>query len=135
MALRKKGKYYYGDNIKDLIIELERYADLNKYPIDETEATTCSCCDGNIFMLFSDDEESAAMVQCIKCENKQYIRDSQRYLNNKLDNYTCICGAEQFEIAIGVSFYTDTKDVRWVYVGGYCSKCGLVGNYVDWNER
>lgn len=135
MSLRKKGKYYYGDGINDLISELERYAYLNKYPVDLTESIICSSCGNKTFMLFSDDEENAAVVQCTKCKAKQYIHDSKCYLGDKTDNYECICGADQFLIATGVSFYNGTSDVRWVYVGGYCPKCGLVGNYVDWNER
>ena len=136
MALRKKGKYYYGDNQADLALELERYSKLNKYPVDEIENIICEKCGQQSFKLFSDDEGSAALCQCINCGEKKFIRDSLNFINqDELDNHECMCENENFEITVGLSFYQGTKDVRWVYVGGYCSKCGMVGNYIDWNER
>jgi len=136
MALRKKGKYYYGDNQADLALELKRYSELNKYPIDEVENITCEKCGQKSFKLFSDNDESGALCQCINCAEKQFIRDTLNFINqDEIDNHECMCGNDNFEITVGLSFYQGTKDVRWVYVGGYCQKCGLVGNYIDWNER
>jgi len=135
MALVKKGKYYYGDGVDDLISELESYSESNKYPIGKTEKVMCKSCGNSLFRLFSDDDETAAVVQCLHCDERQFVRDSEEFLNKNLDNFECICGNDEFQIAIGLSLYVDTNDVRWVYVGGYCLKCGLVGNYIDWNER
>ena len=136
MALRKKGKYYYGDNQADLALELKRYSELSKYPVEEIENITCEKCGQKSFKLFSDDDGSAALCQCINCAEKKFIRDSLNFINqDELDNHECMCENENFEITVGLSFYQGAKDVRWVYVGGYCSKCGMVGNYIDWNER
>ena len=136
MALRKKGRYYYGDNQEDLALELKRYSELNKYPIDEVKNIICEKCGQQSFKLFSDDDESAALCQCINCAEKIYIRDSLNFINqDEIDKHECVCENDSFEITVGLSFYKETKDARWIYVGGYCKKCGLVGNYIDWNER
>lgn len=136
MAVRKKGKYYYGDTIDDLKTELERYSKTNGYPIAETTVLICSKCGSKKFVLYSDDEESSALCQCSNCSEEVFIRDSKEYFDaTQKDDFLCLCDNGAFEIIIGLSFYTNTKDVRWVYVGGFCSKCGLLGNYIDWNER
>ena len=136
MALRKKGKYYYGDNKDDLNLELKRYAELNKYPIDENLEIKCVNCGQHSFKLFSDNDENGALCQCVNCSEDNFIKDSQEYINlNELENYECLCGNSHFYISGGLSFYQETEEARWVYVGGYCSKCGLVGNYIDWNEK
>ncbi|GHT22384.1 hypothetical protein FACS189430_04080 [Bacteroidia bacterium] len=136
MAIRKKGKYYYGDTIEDLKIELERYSKTNAYPIDETTILVCPKCGNAKFLIFSDDEESSALCQCSNCAEEVFIRDSKKYFNETTkDDYLCLCDNADFEIMIGTSFYKGTNDVRWVYTGGFCSKCGLLGNYIDWNER
>ena len=134
MALTKKEGYYYGDGVEDLVEELERYAKLNKYPIDKTEQFVCEC-GGDLFEIFSDEDEAAAMVQCEKCSADHYIMGSESYLGESLENYECLCGSGQFKLVCGLSFYSGTEAARWVYLGGYCPACGLVGNYVDWNER
>ena len=136
MALRKKGKYYYGDSQDDLILEIKRYAENNKYPADETEIIKCDKCGQQSFNLFSDDDESGALCKCVNCDEMKFIRDSQEFINHEnIDNHECMCGNPDFTVIVALSFYQDAKNVRWVYVGGYCSKCGMVGTYIDWNER
>jgi len=39
---------------------------------------------------------------------------------------------DPLEITVGVALYTKTDDVKWVYVGGRCPKCGLTAVYGDW---
>jgi hypothetical protein len=136
MALRKKGDYYYGDSQDDLSLGLKRYAKNNKYPIDDLEVLVCRKCGGNVFVLFQDDEESGALCQCVNCAENHFIRDSQEYIDqDEMYILECLCGNKDLQITTGVSFYKGTKDARWVYVGGYCSKCGVLGSYIDWNER
>ena len=136
MALRTKGKYHYGDDQEDLSLELKRYAESNQYPVDEVAIIKCDMCGQTTFELFSDDDESAAMLRCASCAEKKFIGDSKTYINqDEVDNHECICGNENLAISVGLSFYKGTKDARWVYVGGYCSSCGMLGNYIDWNER
>ena len=58
--------------------------------------------------------------------------DSGNYLGSaNLEPATCVCGADVFEITVGVSLYDESEDVRWLYVGCRCPACGLTGNYGD----
>ena len=136
MALRKKGRYYYGDNQDDLADELKRYAKLNEYPVNEVEHIKCAKCEQQLFKLISDYDEGGAVCQCINCSEERDIKDSKQYMQQEnMNNNECVCGNATFNIAVALSFYSDTNDVRWVYVGGLCSSCGVLGTYVDWNER
>ena len=136
MALIKKGNYYYGDNQDDLALELKRYAERNKYPADEITEIKCKNCGYQYFNIFSDNDESGALCKCVNCSENNFIRDSQEFMNlEELDNHECMCGNADFAISVVTSFYQATNDVRWVYIGGYCAKCGMVGNYIDWNDR
>ena len=49
--------------------------------------------------------------------------------------YECFCRDNVFEITVGVSLYDDSEDVRWLYVGCRCPKCGLTGVYGDWKNE
>jgi len=136
MALRKKGEHYYGDSQHDLTLEIKRFAECNNYPADEISEVKCANCKQQLFMLFSDTDESGALCKCKNCSEKIFIRDSQDFINlEELDNHECVCGNTDFTVNVGLSFYQGVKDVRWVYTGGYCAKCGMVGIYIDWNER
>jgi len=136
MALRKKGKYHYGDSQEDLALALKKYAESNQYSINEVRDIKCDKCGWDTFKLFSDDDESGAMCRCVHCSEKKFIRDSEEYMNqDETDYHECMCGNANLSISVGLSFYEGTKDARWIYVGGYCATCGVVGNYIDWNER
>ena len=136
MAMRKKGKNFYGDNTDDLIAELRRYAKLNGYPIDAAEEQSCACCGEQVFTMFSDGEDGGALLRCTKCAERRFVTDSEEHLDeNQLEQHACLCGNEALQVAVGLALYEGTQDVRWVYVGAYCPQCGLVGTYIDWNER
>jgi hypothetical protein len=62
--------------------------------------------------------------------------DSGNYLGTaNLEPATCVCGADVFEITVGVSLYDESEDVRWLYVGCRCPVCGVTGNYGDWTSE
>jgi len=64
------------------------------------------------------------------------IGDSSEYLKDaELEERACPCGSEEFEITVGVSLYEDSNDVRWLYVGCRCPKCGLTAVYGDWESE
>jgi len=97
MALRKEGKYYYGDNQDDLAFVLREYAKSNKYPIDEITEVKCVNCGHQIFKLLSDDDGSGAICQCVNCSEKKVIEDSQRFINlEEIDNCECMCDNTDF---------------------------------------
>ena len=135
MALRKKGKWWYGDAQSDIRAELARVGDLNEYIPTQFADAKCACGNGT-FQLALDDEAGAAVRTCSKCNVEHAIGDSAEFLEEaELQQSSCVCGKVVFEITIGVSLYDDSDDVRWLYVGCRCPSCGLTGCYGDWKSE
>jgi hypothetical protein len=135
MALRKRGKYYYGDSQADIRGEILRYSRRVKYLSQHYADPVCEC-GGKRFWLFLDDTQGAAVRACPACEAEHPIGDSDEFLEEAdLEECACPCGNEEFEITVGVSLYADSEDVRWLYVGCRCPECGLTAVYGDWKNE
>ena len=135
MALRKRGDYWYGDSQEDIRPELIRYSQENGYPIDHFADCVCVC--GNRhFTVEIDDAEGAAIRHCRSCEKKHPIGDSEEFLADaELEECSCLCKNDIFEITVGVSLYDHSEDVHWLYLGCRCIECGLLGSYGDWKNE
>ena len=132
MALRKRGRHFYGDSQADIRPELGRYSRSNTYVVHHFKDETCAC-GATALRLRVDDEEGAAVVTCPGCKVDRPLVDSARYLETaELEECECPCGNDQLEITLGVSLYADSEDVRWLYIGCRCPKCKLVATYADW---
>jgi hypothetical protein len=135
MALKKRGKYRYGDSQADIRAELLRYSKTNAYPCHHFADAACTC-GGKRFRLALDDDEGAAVRICAGCKTEHPIGDSDEFLEEaELGECACPCGGEEFEITVGVSLYEDSEDVRWLYVGCRCPECGLTAVYGDWKNE
>ncbi len=135
MALKKRGKYWYGDSQADIASELSRYSRLNGYTVLHFANAICKC-GSSSFRLRLDDTEGAAVRVCTYCGDEHPIGDSGEYLSEStLEECECPCGGDTFEITAGVSLYEDTEDVRWVYLGCRCPTCGLTSCYGDWKNE
>jgi hypothetical protein len=135
MALKKRGKYRYGDSQFDIRQELLRYSKSNAYPASHFADAVCKC-GGKSFRLSLDDTEGAAVRTCSACATEHAIGDSDEYLEEaELEECACPCGGADFEITVGVSLYEDSKDVRWLYLGCRCQTCGLTAVYGDWKNE
>ncbi|HZY86278.1 MAG TPA: hypothetical protein VFE78_15705 [Gemmataceae bacterium] len=135
MALRKRGKYWYGDSQADIRDEILRYSKGVKYPAHHYTDAVCKC-GGRRFWLFLDDTQGAAVRGCVACDHEHPIGDSNEYLGEaELEDCACPCGGEELEITVGVSLYDDSEDVRWLYVGCRCPACGLTAVYGDWKNE
>jgi hypothetical protein len=135
MALRQQGKNSYGDAQADVRTELLRYSELNGYLATHFADAVCKC-GGFRFRLFIDDNEGAAVRECVTCQERHPIGDSEEYLADAaLEECECPCGLGAFEITMGVALYQDSDDVRWLYVGCRCPSCGLTACYGDWKNE
>lgn len=135
IALQKRGKFWYGDSQADIRDEILRYSKRNAYPAHHYADAVCKC-GGRLFTLRMDDAAGAAIRKCVSCFEEHAIGDSEDYLKEaELQIYQCVCLENIFEITIGVSLYRDSEDVRWLYVGCRCPKCGLTGVYGDWKNE
>ena len=132
MALKKVGKYWYGDGPDDVRTEIVRYSKLNGYVAERFAESACTC-GARAFRLESDEEAGAARRTCTACGTVQLMGDSAEYADEAdLDFHSCICEAEAFELQSGVALYEGSQDVRWYYLGCRCVACRLVGVYADW---
>jgi hypothetical protein len=135
MPLRKRGKYRYGDAQADIREEMLRYSRVGKYPAHHFADAVCNC-GGKVFRLLLDDTEGAAVRVCVACRAEHAIGDSAEFLEEaELEECACPCGHEEFEVTVGVSLYDDSEDVRWLYVGCRCPKCGVTAVYGDWKNE
>jgi hypothetical protein len=135
MSLKKRGEHSYGDSQADIREELLRYSHANAYVTDYFADAVCKC-GGKLFRLSLDDTEGAAVRKCNGCGIEHPIGDSDEYLEEaELGECACPCGGEDFEITVGVSLYAESDDVRWLYVGCRCPKCGLTAVYGDWKNE
>ena len=135
MALKKRGKYYYGNTQADIRDEVVRYSKANDYQAQQFADAMCQC-GGRLFRLDMDENEGAAVRRCVNCNASHAIGDSDDYLEGaELEECACTCGSNVFEITVGVSLYDDSEDVRWLYLGCRCPKCGLTGVYGDWKNE
>lgn len=140
MTLKKRGKHWYGDDHADIRMELSRYSDLNGYPIDDFADVRCKC--GNDEFYFrSDEDEGVAIRHCTKCGLEHLMGHSADFAKKaETWQHECHCGGNVFQITAGIHRYRNqddslSNDVRWLYLGCRCSKCGLVGCYADWKNE
>jgi len=136
MALRKRGRWRYGDAQADIRAEIVRYSMEVGYSAEHFADAVCKC-GGRVFGLLLDDEAGVALRVCVACDAEAHpIGDSAEYMDEaEEEECACPCGQEEFEITVGVSLYAKSKDVRWLYVGCRWPKCGLTAVYGDWKNE
>lgn len=136
MALRKRGKWRYGDSQADIRAEIARYSKENGYLAEHFADAVCPC-GGRVFGLYLDDTAGVASRVCVACAPEAHpIGDSADFMDeSEEEECACPCGGEAFEITVGVSLYADSEDVRWLYVGCRCPACGLTAVYGDWKNE
>jgi hypothetical protein len=135
MALRTEGKYSYGDSQEDIKEFLTFYSTSNGYPAEHFADAVCTC-GSRSFRLYVDDNEGVAQRACIHCGHLHYMGDSAEYAEDaELEECECPCGLSHFEVTVGVALYPKSEDVKWLYVGGRCPECSLIGCYGDWKNE
>jgi len=133
-------------------------ADLDEYlrrgmkpaePDDRFVHPVCKQCGGEVFSLEAKDD--GACRTCSRCiggddDSKaegavQYVCDSEEYWDDdESGECGCPCGkSDEFRLSVGFKHVdVQAEDgkigryVKWIYVGGMCVRCGVVGLYADW---
>jgi hypothetical protein len=135
MSLLKRGNWWYGDSQADIRDELTRVGTLNQYAPTHFADANCSC-GSTTFYLRLDESAGAAVRRCSACSQVHPVGDSDEYLDDAdLEECACPCGGEQFQITVGVHLYTNSEDVKWLYLGRRCPACSLTANYGDWKNE
>ncbi|SRR5579871_6118953 len=136
MALRKRGKWRYGDSQADIRDEILRYSKQVTYLAQHYADAVCGDCGGKLFKLLLDHTQCVAVRVCVACGDEHPIGDSDEFMKDaEFDECACPCGNEEFEITAGVSLYEGSEDVKWLYLACRCPKCGLTAVYGDWKNE
>ncbi len=132
--MTKRGKHRFGDSQADIPDEIPRYSK-HGYPAQHLADAVCRC-GGSAFRLRVDDNEGAAVRQCASCGAEHAIGDSAEYLDGaELEECECPCGFGELQVTAGVALYDGSEDVRWLYLGCRCARCGLTAVYGDWKSE
>lgn len=131
MTIDKTGKWWVGSDGTDLEEYLKAYS-TDSYVTHEFRLAKCSC--GNTsFSLWADDGEGTAKRICSSCDNTHFLCDSEEYRSEETSTeWKCIkCKCKFANIGVGFSLYED-GEVRWLYVGERCTRCGILGCVAQW---
>jgi hypothetical protein len=111
---------------------LEAYA-TEGYEVHDFRLATCEC-GSHSFHLEADDNEGVAKRTCSKCTRHHFLCDSEEYWEDaEPQMWKCIeCNSEDANIGVGFSLYEDDGEIRWLYVGYRCARCGVLGCFAGW---
>src|SRR5437764_3455239 len=119
MALRKRGKYTYGDGPEDLRAELVAYSKKHSDPVTHFAEAVCAC-GGRVFLLELDVGAGVGVRECVACGAEHVIDDRDRTVEEaeryakELDLCSCVCNKSEFEITGAVNTYAAyPDDARW----------------------
>lgn len=133
MTIDKYGKCWIGSEPNDLAEYLEAFSSDSGYKSEEFRLSKCSC--GSIsFQLEADDNEGTARRTCTQCHAKYFICDSEEYWeDSEPEQWHCIsCNSSNTNIGVGFALYPKDKEIKWLYLGVRCVKCGVLGCFADW---
>lgn len=103
MALKKKGKYWYGTTVEDTKAEMVRYSALNGYQALKFREAACTC-GSPTFNLETDEEAGAARRTCTACGARHWMGDSSEYADDAApEAHQCVCGATTFRLMSAVA--------------------------------
>jgi hypothetical protein len=132
MSIDTSGKWWRGNNIEDIKDYLIAYSE-SAYPVQKVAISKCNKCGCEEFLVEFDWDEGVSRVICKSCETIKYLADSQENWNDiKPRKYKCVeCKSTHANVGIGYA-YRENGDIKWVYIGVRCSKCGILGSVTDW---
>ena len=126
----KSKEFWYGDDSDDIDEYLRLFSGDNSI---EIRTIKCRSCEETVLHLIVDQDEDAIAIQCPKCNEKRILLDCAEIWEDaepkKLD---CpVCGNDSYTSKAGLLRRSD-GNVRHVYVGERCEKCGVLGSCVNW---
>lgn len=131
MAIDESGKWWKGSTPQDMD-EYIRLLSQEHYPIDDFRLSSCIC-GGLEFKLDFDKNEGCAKRKCLKCETEHFICDSEEHAEDAdFETWSCIeCRSSSTNVSVGYALRS-AEDIKWIYIVGRCSLCGVLGCYADW---
>ena len=132
MTIDTTGKWWVGTAPEDIEEYLDAYSS-DGYKTHAFRLARCSC-GSDQFSLEADDNEGAARRTCVACGLEHFICDSQEYWSEaEPESWQCTeCQSVSANLGVGFSLYADSTDIKWLYVGYRCSRCGVLGCFAGW---
>ena len=140
MALKKKGKYWYGESVDDVWTFFVWYTRDSSPPVKHCRVAVCKC--GSIvFQVEGDEEEGHYQRTCVACGTevvffaKEYSRRPRP--RTDLPLFECICWGDEFEV-VGLTCpfsCSSPKSGHTFFLGMRCVECGCLGEYACWFPR
>ena len=132
MSIDTSGKWWIGSEPADIRGFLEVYAP-EGYEVHDFRLAACPC-GSDSFHLDADDNEGVAKRSCVKCSAEHFLCDSEEYWDEaRPEHWKCVdCDSEETNVGVGFSLYEDDQEIRWLYVGCRCAKCGVLGCFAGW---
>jgi hypothetical protein len=133
MSIDTSGKWWVGSEPDDIGEYLEAYSADGGYKTEEFRLSRCAC--GSVqFRLEADDNEGTARRTCAKCQTEHFICDSGEYWeDSEPEEWRCLeCKSQHTNVGVGFALYPEDKEVKWLYVGCRCAKCGILGCFAGW---
>jgi hypothetical protein len=124
MSIDTSGKWWVGSKPNDIGEFLQAYRSEDGY---RTEAFRM--CSSIEFVLEADDNEGTARRTCSKCKAEHFICDSEEHWEDaEPEKWRCVeCNSKVTNIGVGFVLYPEDQEVKWLYVGCRCVKCGVLG--------
>ena len=109
MTIDRSGKWWRGSNPNDIEEYLSEYT-ADSYPTNEFRHCRCRC-NGETFLLWSDDDEGAAKRQCAWCGEFAFVGDSGEYWGEASpEAWRCVeCGSAHTNVGVGFSVRATTQ--------------------------
>jgi hypothetical protein len=140
MALKRKGKYWYGDDDADVWDYFAWYTRDCSPPVKHCQQAVCEC-GGTVFVVEGDEEEQRYQRTCMACEAEAvfFAKDYSRRPRWRTDLplIECVCGTSEFEVfGLTAPFSCQSsKSAHTFYLGMRCVRCGCLGEYDCWFPR
>jgi ribosomal protein S27AE len=131
MSITKSGQRWVSTSAQDIHEYLEAYS-AKAYPVSQFRGAKCEC-GSDTFRLLADETEGGVQRTCMACGKSHFVCDSEEYWNSASpERWTCgECNSTEMNVGVGFSLYED-GEIRWLYVGQRCTKCGLLDCVADW---
>ena len=132
MAIDITGRWWKGTEAADILKYLEVFTE-ESMPTDQQQLAQCEC-GSTVFRLQADRRQGAAQRICTQCEAVHFICDSEEVWERvEPKPYECIaCSADEANVGAAFCHVEDEADVRWLYLGTRCAKCGTIACFIDW---
>jgi hypothetical protein len=131
MSIDTSGKWWVGTNPDDIKEYLQAYTS-GGHKAHEFRLAKCAC--GSVdFHLDADDAEGVAKRTCSECSQHHFLCDSEEFAEEaEFERWRCECGSEITNVGVGFSLRKKEGEIRWLYVGCRCAKCGILGCFAGW---